>query len=305
MDHLGQLISKEIAMEYMEFLDAVRDYINEKSSNVRVSVHTALKNNGVRLSGLSFNREGYNASPTVYMENYYNEYKEGADVSDIGDRLISIYRENDLAVRLDMSFFEDFSSVKDRLFIKLINRSKNAEFLKEAPYEEFLDLAIVAYVRVYDKRIGNGLIMVRNEHLKLWQKDAKTVLDAAKKNTHDHDDFTIKHIMDVLNLPGADDDEKIDRKEFPMYVATNGKMTNGAAVLVMSDKLKEFAETIGGDYYVIPSSVHEIILFGRTDDRSDNIDSMIREVNATQLGPDDVLADHAYLYSRDDEVLIF
>ena len=41
-------------MEYMEFLDEVRDYINEESDNITVHVHSALKNNGVKLAGLSF-----------------------------------------------------------------------------------------------------------------------------------------------------------------------------------------------------------------------------------------------------------
>ncbi|MCR5687508.1 MAG: DUF5688 family protein [Lachnospiraceae bacterium] len=293
-------------MEYKEFLDSVRDYINEKSDEVTVSVHTTLKNNGVRLSGLTFSREGYNASPTIYMENYYSDYENGEDIGEIGDRLLAMYRENDLAVKMDMSFFEDYEAVKERLYLKLINRIKNSDFLKEAPYEEFLDLALVAYVRVCDRRIGNGLIMVRNEHLKMWGKDGSEVIAAAKKNTHDHEKFTLKHILDVLGTAGCGLEIPDGcEDDLPMYVATNSKMTNGAAVLAMGDKLREFSKVLGGDYYIIPSSVHELILLKRTDEGMERIDSMIREVNATQLGPDDVLSDHAYLYSGDDEVLIF
>ncbi len=297
---------KEQQMEYMEFLESVCEYINEKTDDVRVSVHKTIKNNGVRLCGLTFNRQGYNASPTVYMENYFDEYLNGGDLCEIGDRLLAAYYENDMAVKLNISFFDSFESVKDRIYIKLINRAKNEDYLKGAPFEEFLDLAIVPYVRVYDKKIGNGLIMVKNEHLKLWNVSASAVLEEAKRNTHDHDGFNIRQIMDVLKsmkVPGIPDDP-YDR--FPMYVATNSKMTNGAAVLTMKDKLKEFATVIGGDYYIIPSSVHEVILVPNNDDRSaDEIDSMIREVNSTQLGPDDVLADHVYLYHKKDEVLIF
>ena len=294
-------------MDYMEFLEAVRDHINETATGVRVSIHSALKNNGVRLSGLTFSQEGYNASPTIYMENYYVEYLNGTDVCEIGDRLMELYRENNLAVKLNMSFFDDFSLVRDRLYIKLINREKNADFLREAPYEEFLDLAIVPYVRVYDRKIGNGLIMVRNEHLKLWKADADTVLAIAKKNTHDHDDYSLRHIMEVLSAMGNGFSAHAeDENDFPMYVATNKKMTNGAAVLTMKDKLREFAHVIGSDYYIIPSSVHELILLGKSEgDGTHNIDEMIREVNRTQLGPDDVLSDHAYLYCANDEVLIF
>ncbi|MCR5301324.1 MAG: DUF5688 family protein [Lachnospiraceae bacterium] len=293
-------------MDYTEFLNAVCDYINETATDVKVGVHTAIKNNGVKLMGLTFNREGYNASPTIYMENYYTEYMNGSDISEIGDRLLALYYENDLAVNCDMSFFDDFDHIKDRLYIKLINREKNKDFLKEAPFEEFLDLAIVPYVRIYDKKIGNGLIMVRNEHLKLWGADAGTVINIARKNTHDHDDFCISHIADVLRglgagmaLPEADD------TEVPMYVVTNRRMTNGAAVITMKDKLREYAGIMGGDYMIIPSSVNEVILIKQGSCVCDRLDDMIREVNATQLGPDDVLADHAYRYSLKDEVLIF
>ncbi len=294
-------------MEYMEFLEEVRNYINEAADDVTVRIHTALKNNGIRLSGLSFVCEDCNASPTIYMEDYYSRYQNGEDICDIGDNLLEQYRRNTPSVRLDMSFFDSFESVRDRLYIKLINREKNADFLAEAPYEPYLDLAVVAYVRVYDRNIGNGVIMVRNEHLKLWGVSGDEVLAAARKNTHDHDDFNIRHIMDVLSSMGNTGfgcEEAAD--ELPMYVATNRKMMNGAAVLTMNDKLKEFSDVIGGDYYVIPSSVHELILFARDEDRNTgDIDDLIREVNTTQLSPDEVLSDHAYLYSASDEVLIF
>lgn len=293
-------------MDYMEFLNAVCDYINDVATDVTVSVHSTLKNNGVRLSGITFSRKGYNASPTIYMENHYETYMNGMDVSEIGDRILGLYHENELSVNLDMSFFDDFATIKDRLFIKLINKNKNAEFLAEAPHEDFLDLAIVAYVRINDKKIGNGLIMVRNEHLALWHVSAKEVIDIAKKNTHDCDEFNLSHIIDVLTDLGRDmgvDDDQ--RRAFPMYVATNKRMTNGAAVLTMKDKLREYADVLGGDYYVIPSSVNELILVGHNCDCYQDIDGMIKEVNSTQLVPDEVLSDHAYLYSLKDEVLIF
>ena len=69
-------------MDYIEFINAVSDYINESESDVATYVHTTVKNNGVRLSGLSFRKSGYNASPTIYMENYYSDYLAGDDICD-------------------------------------------------------------------------------------------------------------------------------------------------------------------------------------------------------------------------------
>ena len=204
-------------MEYMEFLGRIRDLLNERYSDVTVNVHSTVKNNGVVLSGLSFSKKGYNASPTIYMENYYSDYVEGEDVAEINCHGSTVSLRNDMAAQVDMSFFDDFEHVKDRLFIKLINKEKNSDFLKGSPYEDFLDLAIVPYVRVCDKKIGNGIIMVRNEHLALWKTDAKKVLAAAKKNTHDHDGYNIRHIMDVLDGLGVGDKEGLGAKEFQIY----------------------------------------------------------------------------------------
>ncbi len=294
-------------MEYMDFLNAVRDYINETAKDVKVTVHSSQKNNGVILCGLTFSQEGYNASPTIYMDNYYVDYLGGSDICEIGDRLLNLYHENDLAVNLNMSFFDDFDSVSGKLFIKLINKQKNEAFLSEVPYEQFLDLAVTAYVRVNDKKIGSGIIMVRNDHLKHWGTDAETVLSVARKNTHDHDGYKLRHIVDVItSFSGTDNALLADRSDFPMYVATNECMTNGAAVMIMPDKLSEFAQVIGGDYYVIPSSVHELILIGKQQqNNTHDIDEMIRQVNETQLGPDDILSDHVYMYSKRDGVLLF
>ena len=292
-------------MEYYDFLNAVCEHINEKETDVKVSIHPTVKNNNVRLFGLSFSKKGYNASPTIYMEHHYEEYLKGSDVNDIGDRLLETYYENSLAVKLDMTFFEDFDLVKDRLYIKLINREKNSDFLNEVPYEPFLDLAVVAYVRMHDRKIGNGIIMVRNEHCRLWKKTGEEILEIAAKNTHDHDSFKMKNIMDVIVsirkedmiIPGMD-----EMPQIPMYVVSNSRMVNGAAVLTMKDRLSEFAKEIGTDYYIIPSSVHELILLGCNDsDDMVDINAMIRDVNETQLSPDDVLADHAYLCNESGE----
>ena len=82
-----------------------------------------------------------------------------------------------------------------------------------------------------------------------------------------------------------------------MMILTNSRKTYGACSILYPGMLEQLAERIGGDYYMIPSSVHEFLLVPaeREQDREE-LKKMIAEVNRTELPPEEVLSDHLYLY---------
>ena len=89
---------------------------------------------------------------------------------------------------------------------------------------------------------------------------------------------------------------------FPMYVATNVSKLNGACILLYDGVLEKFAEKIGGDFYILPSSVHEVLFVPANGDMDARyLIQMVREVNATQVAPDEVLSDNVYLYHADKD----
>lgn len=295
-------------MDYNELLESVCEYINEKlDTGAKATVVKTLKNNGVKLCGISICAPGVNASPTIYMENYYLEYLKGMDIWEIGDKVIEIYKSSALKKDIDVDFFSDFEQVKDKLFIKLINIEKNREFLSEVPYEEFQDLAIVAYCDIKNKSIGKGSITLKNSHLKMWDVNAGEVIGIAKENTFNHQKMKIRHILEVLKTigPCCIKDIDMDEESFPMYIVTNSEGINGAVFMTMPEKLKEMSEVIEGDFFIIPSSIHELIIIPAKDSDSDNLEEIIREVNENHVGREEVLADHPYYYNQRDETLIF
>ena len=65
--------------------------------------------------------------------------------------------------------------------------------------------------------------------------------------------------------------------------------------------LEQLAKRVDGDYYLIPSSVHEFILLPVDQERSaEELKEMIVEVNSTELTPEEILSDQLYLYSRQE-----
>lgn len=83
------------------------------------------------LHGIALHRKGLNAAPTVYMEQFYEEYKDGRTLDGIADNIIRLCVENERS--FDLPNFADFESVKGKIIFQLINTAKNAVLLEKIP----------------------------------------------------------------------------------------------------------------------------------------------------------------------------
>ncbi len=82
-----------------------------------------------------------------------------------------------------------------------------------------------------------------------------------------------------------------------MLLISNSKNFFGAAALFYDGLMEFIAGMIGGSYYVLPSSVNELILLpddGETDPEC--LAALVRDVNRTVVRPDEWLSDNVYYY---------
>lgn len=67
--------------------------------------------------------------------------------------------------------------------------------------------------------------------------------------------------------------------------------------------MDQAAEKLGGDFYILPSSIHEILLVPDNGDKTaDDLRDMVREVNATQVSPEEKLTDNVYHYDSKEHI---
>lgn len=107
-------------------------------------------------------------------------------------------------------------------------------------------------------------------------------------------------LANVLCMAGHDAD-------FPIYALTNDRMYFGAGMLCIDNILRKVTETIGCDFYILPSSVHELLFVPITnfDEEEDTemIESrlldMVWEVNHTQVEPHERLSNHIYFVNHE------
>lgn len=210
---------------------------------------------------------------------------------------------------VDMRQYLTFESVKKSIVYKLISTERNGELLEDIPHLDFLDLSIVFQCLASEDEFGMASMLVHNVHLRLWDVSVEELYKEARENTPKLMPHTIKRMAEVLleiekseNPKGFDCDEHMEEyvDKVPMYVLSNEKRVEGAACMLYPNLLRDFSDTIGSSFYIIPSSIHELLVLPAKDtEKKEEIRSMIKEINDTQVSANEILSYSLYYYDRE------
>lgn len=286
-------------MSYEKFCERMKDILQQYYGvESDVKLHTVQKVNGVILHGITVMKEGVSIVPTLYLESYYDELIRGMPLNDVVHRFILEYDKAAIQDDFDISFFEYYEKVKLHLGYKLINYEMNRSLLKDVPHKRYLDLAIVCYCNIVDDRIGKGTILIRNEHLDIWKIEKDTLIRDSLRN------MPVMFPAEIINMADLlkelyDDPAQLICGKMPMYVLTTRARMYGAAAILYSGQLEAIAREVEDDFYLLPSSIHEIIILPKkygTDE--EYLSQMVDEINHEQVDIEEILSNHAYLYSR-------
>jgi hypothetical protein len=308
-------------MEYTEFMkelaQKVQDYLEDEE---KAELCSTLKNNGIVLEGLTITREGVQACPVIYLKDYYRDYQKDKDLDSCALHIIDSYKKACESPVMNFPGILHWGDIKNKLRIMLVNYEMNEDSLSGYPYEKFLDLAITYYLILSVTGEGSASVRVTNSLLSSWRITEEELKDTAYENMMKYDYPVIESMDDIMmkmmrrnfEKEFIDDEYDIDAiiegmisgmvKGYScnMYVMTNQTRTKGAGSLLCREALQGFAERIGNGFYILPSSLHELILVPYEEDCSvKKLKQMVGEVNHSEVAEDEVLSDKVYYYDRD------
>ena len=258
-------------MEYREFMEQIKKDLPERLSGTLegavVNTTQVDKLQGRSYEGLSIVPEGSMIGLTMDLQPYFQMLNDGMPyeniVEQIADRASGTYADRPAVTAESIGSYE---AVKDKLMIQLIGREGNEGMLRTIPHHSIEDMEIVYRLRVQDTEMGLASALVTNSMLGHYGITAEQLRQDAFASAVSHTPFEIKTMAEVLNeLMGA---EIIPQDELPMYVASNKERIHGAGVIAYPEFMKEASKRLGGDFYVLPSSIHEVILIPDTPDVS-------------------------------------
>lgn len=307
-------------MRFYEFTKEIeKEMATYFTDSVRIQVSTIHKNNGVKMEGLIIRENGQRVAPTIYLNCFYERFLQGMEIGEIGKEIFNIYQSCKNHPIEDAGFFADYEQVKNRVVYKLIHRECNRELLEDVPYIPYLDLAIVFYCIIYSEEYGNATVLVHNAHIQMWHVTAQQLYEHASRNTPVLLPYFMKSLNEVMEegfekMTFAYDNDtsentmdmvKAGAENFSMYVLTNQAKLFGAAAILYPDLLKDFAAACGRDFYILPSSIHEVILVPEFESSDfSKLSDMVKEINGMSVAREEVLSDHAYYYDSEMEQIV-
>ena len=210
-----------------------------------------------------------------------------------------------------MEELTDFEKIRDKISLKLVNAERNKKRLETMPHRTFLDLAITYDVRVTEINDAVGSVAVTNDMMKACGVKEEQLHELALQNALRMDRGVVKPLESLMQEWFGDDAETDEKdytykdfdisiaeeiQETALYVATNRSQANGAAVLLYPDLLDSVG-TLLGDYFVLPSSIHETLLLPADGAMEpDALIQIVHEVNASTVAAEEVLSENVYRY---------
>jgi len=251
--------------------------------------------------GLAIWLEGSpNMQAVINLHTAYDEYVDyGLD--DVIKKIVNSVKQT-APPNIDINEFSTFKEIKDKVFYRL-SGGREQEFLDTIPHRDFYGLTISYHVYIDDTdSVGSALIT--NEMARNYGVSEQVLFETAKLNTTGLLKPIVRNMMDFLlgiNTKAKEFSEQIEdiadnSKRDIMFILSNNKGVYGATTLLYDGILNQISNAIG-DFYILPSSIHEVLIVPDNGDvKAEDLGIMVREVNNTEVKPEERLSYNVYHY---------
>lgn len=297
-------------MNYEMFQEAlVAEVKRLTESDTQITIQHMRKNNCVILDALCICKKNDETAPLIYLDEFYRRHRQGVPVSHLAKLLISQYRDIPKIPPAAMDSFRDFTKAQDHIYCRIVNYDLNAGQLDLIPHKRFLDLAITCYFQVDSKTLKDATITITENHCSLWGISPNRLHQIAWNNTINQlpvqlqsMEETLEEILAEEALPTPEEPLPASFNSVPMYILTNSKRCLGSICMMYPGTLAKVAESFHSNLYILPSSIHECILIPESETfPKEELEDMVKHINATQLEPQEILSNHVYLYDQKED----
>ena len=189
--------------------------------------------------------------------------------------------------------------MKNKLQVRICDKEWNTDRLADKVVTEHGDFAAYYAVNLEENGEGISSIPVTVSLMNEWgvsveQIQADAMMADKNRGVQLVDMTQIVESMIFGGTPKNLLNEKlnVEAMENPMFCLSNAQKMNGASLLLQEDIRKQIGECLGSDYFVLPSSIHEVLIL------PDNgifqvpeLNAMVQEVNETQVERQEQLSD--------------
>lgn len=274
--------------------------IIEERSNYSVRCDTVLKQNDTSKDAFIVVKDDERVGNIFYHDMFEDCKDENEVAMSILDMMKNIQAPK---LTFDITVFDE---CKEHISFHLINKESNQRYIAEKNLVtiDYLDL-IITFAVNYELSNGEiGTAKVSKNILKGWNLTVEELYKHVLENSFNYSSTVIKGMSEILfemcGLQEGDNETEV------MYVLTNESRRYGSANILYPETLHTISDFFKRDVYILPSSIHELILVPIEHAVSeDDLNTMVQEVNATQLEPHEILSSHIYKYNYNSNTITY
>ena len=299
-------------MDYETFKQEMTEDIKQKLyergiDDVEVNFHNVEKTNQ-SYESMTVVQGGSNIGVNFNIESAFEAYEHTGDYAGVlAESSLVIMNGLENMPVIDASELVNYETMKEKLSIEVISAETNAELLTKVPHENMEDMAVVYRFVLESNEDGRASILVTNDMINRMGVTHEQLRADALENAPEIRPAVIQGMNEVMReLMGPEVFEMMgipEQTEEMMYVASVPDKNAGAGVLAYQDFMDQVAERLGGDFYILPSSINEILLVPDNGEQmADDLRDMVVQVNATEVSPDEKLSDNVYHYDSKEHI---
>ena len=242
------------------------------------------------------------------LEEIFTKFEQSGDYDSVLKNTTSFVANGiDTAPKTDIDNLLNYEEMKNKLSIEVISAEANKELLLNIPHDRIEDLAAVYRFVLKSESTGKASILVSNEMMQKMGITHEQLKNDALYNAPIIRPAVIKGMNEVIKeLMGKEAYEIANgtgNVEESVYVATVPDKDSGAGVLSYQNFMDQAAERVGGDFFILPSSIHEILIVKDDGEmKAELLRNMVQQINRTELMPEDKLSDNVYHYDSKEHI---
>ena len=291
-----------------EFAEDIKEKLSQKGyGEVETNFHNIEKTNQ-NYEAISVVPAGGNIGVNYNIENAFASYEHSGDYEGVlASATGAIASGLDQVPVVNVNALMNYEIMKEKLSVEVISAEVNEELLAKVPHDRIEDLAVVYRFIMESNEDGRASILVNNDLIERMGVTHEQLRADALENSPEIRPAVIQGMNEVMKeMMGPEAYEMFgipDDTEEMMFIATVPDKNSGAGVLAYQDFMDQAAEKIGGDFFILPSSIHEILLVPDDGQKgADELKAMVMDVNATQVSPEERLSDNVYHYDSKEHI---
>lgn len=257
------------------------------------------KNNNTKKYAISIRKRNEQVAPILYIDSILEDIELfKSSLLDRTKQILSAYQSAITEVSTLAVPDLNKSYVLKHVYYQLIHAGSNEDLIRTVPHKRFLDLAVVFRVSVGKSDGMSHTFILSKEMTEKANLTLEELDTAAGKNTKERG-FSHAPLSEILHI-------YMPEKEQP-YVLTNPENTYGANILLFPEELAKTADVFEEDFYLIPSSIHELMAYPVSSIEKEYLLETLRSANAnpTVVKKEEVLGYRIYRYNRETGTVTF